>query len=131
MFKKFNENDKAVRSAKYGTSFFGEILQCSKSDLFEMLGEPTIHKDFDALTRTFNEWVLASNEEGYIITVYDYWDEENVSYNDYEIIDWHIGARNRHIAEKGLSMLRQMLNDMYEPLEEINTRIREAEFEEY
>ena len=130
MFNKFNDIDTAKR-ATYSTSFFGDIIQCSKIDMVEILGEPTITKSFDELSKTFNEWILTT-EEGYTFTVYDYWTVgENVYYNDYEIIDWHIGARNAKLAGNVRIMVKHELDNMYEPLEEFNRQSREKEFEEY
>lgn len=130
MFNKFKDIHAAQR-AVYSTSFFGDIIQCSKIDMVEILGEPTITRPFEKFNKTFNEWILTT-DEGYTFTVYDYWTlGQNVSYNDYEIIEWHIGARNRQNAGNVRIMIKQELDNMYEPLEESNRRNRETEFEEY
>ena len=129
MFNKFNDI-KAAQRALYSLSFFGDTIQCSKYDMVEILGEPTVTREFGELTKTFNEWILTT-DEGYTFCVYDYWDEEDVSYNVHEIIDWHIGARTRQYAGNVWTIIKQELDDMYEPLEEFNRRNREEEFEEY
>ena len=132
MINKFRDIDVAQR-ASYSTSFFGDIIQCSKIDMVEILGEPTITKSlsFDELSKTFNEWILTT-DEGYTFTVYDYWPGgKKSSYNDYEIIEWHIGEKNSKIAGLVRVMIKQELDNMYEPFEEFNRRNREEEFEEY
>lgn len=129
MFNKFKDINVAQRAA-YSTSFFGDIIHCSKVDMIEILGEPTVARtSFDNFNKTFNEWILTT-DEGYTFTVYDYWPDGKPSYNEWEIIDWHIGARTRQLAGKTRLMIKQALDDMYEPLEELNRRNRE-EFEEY
>ena len=131
MFNKFKDINVAQRAA-YSTSFFGDMIQCSKIDMVEILGEPTVTRtSFDNFNKTFNEWILTT-DEGFTFTVYDYWPGgKKSSYNDYEIIEWHIGAKNSKIAGLIRVMIKQELDNMYEPLEELNRRNREEEFEEY
>ena len=64
MFNKFRDIDVAQR-ASYSTSFFGDIIHCSKVDMVEILGKPTVARtSFDDFNKTFNEWILTT-DEGY------------------------------------------------------------------
>lgn len=95
----------------YGTSYFGETVNCSKSDLFEIFGEPSYTIGFEEHKKTHNEWDLKS-DEGFVFTIYDYKEPE---YSYYQNIDWHIGAKNRYYAEKAKALIYELLNEMYEP----------------
>lgn len=97
------------KNVRYGTSFFGETIAASKADLIELFGEPVYTKDFSEFSKTYNEWVFKT-DEGFIFTLYDYNEDE---YNDYEVIDWHIGAKNRYYSEKAKSIVHNLLNEMY------------------
>ena len=87
-----------------GTSFHGQTILASLSQLTKTLGTPhTTHPHYDKVQ---HEWTFET-ESGEIFTVYD-WKEYRI-YDASAPIEWHIGAHNQKTAEDALQELKTTL----------------------
>jgi len=89
----------------YGTSFHYSTVKATVNELIEVIGEPT-YTDNTGTEKVNIEWVL-ENEDGNIVTVYDYKKYRPLSYN--ETIEWHLGGENKDITDKAKNEIELML----------------------
>lgn len=92
-----------------GTSFHDTTIKCSVSTLIEILGEP-YYSGNDGEDKVNFEWNMET-DEGDIFTVYDW--KEYRPLNENEMIEWHIGGKNRNITEQAA---REIIDEMVERL---------------
>jgi hypothetical protein len=89
-----------------GTSFFGTTFSATVVQLIEAIGQPT----FEANTgndKTNFEWNMEL-EDGTVFSIYDW--KEYRSIGLHEMIEWHIGGKNKTNTEKALDQLLELQN---------------------
>lgn len=86
-----------------GTSFHGTCILCTKSELTNLLGEPTYEQN-NGEDKVNVEWVCET-EDGQTFTIYDW--KEYRPINDNEEIEWHIGGKSRATTERAYRELVQ------------------------
>jgi hypothetical protein len=99
---------KTLQSAN-GTSFHDTTIKYSVSTLIKTLGKPNYVSN-DGRDKVNFEWKMETNE-GDVFTIYDW--KEYRSLNENEIIEWHIGGKNRNITEQAA---REIMDEMVERL---------------
>ena len=88
-----------------GTSFHETTINCSVATLRKVLGEPEYEPN-DGEDKINFEWVLET-DSGDVFTVYDW--KEYRSLNESDMIEWHIGGRNRTSTEQAKSEIREAI----------------------
>ena len=86
---------KNTNKPRFGTSFHDTVFQATVNTLIERLGEPE-WADNTGRDKVNYEWVFET-DNGDVFTIYD-WKEYRSLDND-EIIEWHIGGKNKEITE--------------------------------
>jgi len=79
-----------------GTSFHGTVIEATVEELKQILGEPEYDSN-DGQDKVNFEWVMET-DSGDVFTVYDYKEYRRI--REYEVIEWHIGGRNKDVTEK-------------------------------
>ena len=79
------------RKSSIGTSFHGQTIEASVSDLRRILGEPVCEQN-DGEDKVNFEWEMET-ASGKIFTVYDWKEYRRIREN--ETIEWHIGAERK------------------------------------
>lgn len=92
--KKKIDNSEAI-----GTSFHGVTITLRLIDLKKILGEPDSSMN-DGSDKVNFEWVR-KNMYGWVFTVYSW--KEYRPLNEYEIIEWHIGGKDKISTEVAFS----------------------------
>ena len=87
-----------------GTSFHGQTFEASTKQIIKAIGNPD-YRD-GSKEKTTREWELEL-EDGTPFTIYDW--KEYRYFGDYEVIEWHIGARNSEDADKALSAIKSAI----------------------
>jgi hypothetical protein len=82
---------KATTQSKNGTSFHNVTITASPKLLKQLLGEPE-YENNTGEDKVNMEWVLET-EDGDVFTVYDW--KEGRPIKDEELIEWHIGGKNK------------------------------------
>ena len=88
-----------------GTSFHETTIKCSVSTLRKILGEPEYEPNNGEDKINF-EWAMETND-GDVFTVYDW--KEGRPLNESDMIEWHIGGRNRTATEQAKSEIREAI----------------------
>ena len=88
-----------------GTSFHETTINCSVATLRKVLGEPEYEPN-DGEDKINFEWVLET-DSGDVFTVYDWKEYRSLSESD--MIEWHIGGRNRTSTEQAKSEIREAI----------------------
>ena len=96
---------KATSKEIDGTSFHETTIKCSVATLRKVLGEPDYEPN-DGEDKINFEWVMETND-GDVFTVYDW--KEYRSLNENEMIEWHIGGRNKKSTEQAKSEIREAI----------------------
>ena len=97
---------KKTNSSIDGTSFHNITITASVNDLINVLGEPTFQGNTGEDKVNFI-WDMET-DDGDVFTLYSWKEYRKIS--DIEIIEWHIGARNRSISNKAQYEIMRELN---------------------
>jgi hypothetical protein len=87
-----------------GTSFYGDAITATLSDLKRVLGEPYYNGSIE--DKVQNEWLMETND-GKVFTVYDW--KIYRPYNNNELIDWHIGGHNKETTQQAKQEILDVL----------------------
>jgi hypothetical protein len=74
-----------------GTSFHGHVVKATIGELKAIFGEPDFQGDDFADNKITHEWIFES-AEGNVFTLYDWKEYRKIP--EYEVIEWHIGAKS-------------------------------------
>jgi hypothetical protein len=74
-----------------GTSFHGHVVKATIGELKAIFGEPDFQGDDFADNKMTHEWIFES-AEGSVFTLYDWKEYRKIP--EYEVIEWHIGAKS-------------------------------------
>jgi hypothetical protein len=74
-----------------GTSFHGHVVQATIGELKAIFGEPDFQGDDFADNKLTHEWIFET-AEGNVFTLYDWKEYRKIP--EYEVIEWHIGAKS-------------------------------------
>ena len=96
---------KLTNSSTTGTSYFGQIISSSVSELKEKLGEPQ-YSENDRTDKVNFEWECET-EEGDVFTIYDW--KEYREIDETETIHFHIGGKSERVAKVAVSELKTLL----------------------
>ena len=88
-----------------GTSFHGQVVEATVTELIAACGSPAAENN-DGQDKVNFEWVLETGT-GNVFTIYD-WKEYRVLPMN-EVIEWHIGAHSKLVAEQALKELESIL----------------------
>lgn len=88
-----------------GTFFYEVTIKCSTATLRKVLGEPEYNRN-DGEDKINFEWEMETND-GDVFTVYDW--KEYRSLNESDMIEWHIGGRNKTVTEQAKSEIREAI----------------------
>lgn len=88
-----------------GTSFHGQVVEATVTELIAACGSP-VGGNNDGKDKVNFEWVLETST-GNVFTIYD-WKEYRVLPMN-EVIQWHIGAHSKLVAEQALKELESVL----------------------
>lgn len=102
--KVFSFNDDR-RDEIIGTSYSGVMVDASRKDLIQVLGEPT-YESGCVDDKVQYEWDMSVTIDGeeHVITLYD-WKEYRVV-DEYEDIEWHLGS-HRNVSESFVNAVKQ------------------------
>ena len=98
---------KPTNKLESGTSFFGDTIITTLSNLKLMLGEP--HYTGDTQDKVQNEWLMETND-GEVFTVYDW--KTYRYYTNTEVLSWHIGGFNKQATQKAQQELVETLKTL-------------------
>ena len=96
---------KLTNSSTTSTSYFGQMISSSVSELKEKLGEPQ-YSGNDGTDKVNFEWECET-EEGDVFTIYDW--KEYREIDETETIHFHIGSLGAGVSNKALEELKQLL----------------------
>ena len=88
------------------TSFFGTTFLASVNQLIEVIGQPTIQDNIGEDKTNF-EWDMEL-EDGTVFSIYDWKEYRTIGLD--EVIEWHIGGKNKTNTEKALDQLLELQN---------------------
>lgn len=82
-----------MKNGWIGTSFHGDVINCTYDELVERLGEPTKSYGYNGDDeKVQQEWLLIT-DDNVLFTIYD-WKEYDRDVTDGDKVDWHIGHHN-------------------------------------
>lgn len=96
---------KLTNSSTTGTSYFGQMISSSVSELKEKLGEPQ-YSGNDGTDKVNFEWECET-EEGDVFTIYDW--KEYREIDETEEIQFHIGGMSERVTKVAVSELKTLL----------------------
>jgi len=97
---------KQTRQSSVGTSFHDTVINTTVNKLRKHLGTPRVEENYGEGKINY-EWVLETRS-GDVFTVYD-WKEYRPLLDD-EVIEWHIGGKNKSVTELALLELQAILD---------------------
>ena len=86
-----------------GTSFYDHVIKASKAQIVKAIGMPDYTDEI--MEKVQNEWTCET-DSGDVFTIYDW--KEYRSYNDDEIIEWHIGGHSSQITKQAQNQIKTM-----------------------
>jgi hypothetical protein len=90
------------------TSFHGDVIQCTVSDLRSILGEPR-YQGNDGTDKVNFDWVMET-ESGDVFSVYDWKEYRPIGEN--EVIEWHVGGHSGEVTDQALNEIADGLNKL-------------------
>jgi hypothetical protein len=93
---------KQTKQSAVGTSFHDTVINATVNELRKYLGTPEVEQNYGDDKINY-EWILETRS-GDVFTVYD-WKEYRPLLDD-EVIEWHIGGKNKSITELALFELK-------------------------
>ena len=82
-----------MKNSWIGTSFHGDVINCTYDELVERLGEPTNSYGYNCDDeKVQQEWMLIT-DDNVPFTIYD-WKEYDRDVTNGDKVDWHIGHHN-------------------------------------
>ena len=91
------------------TSFHGHTVAATVQQLIRACGEP-VAISRDPSNKSQYDWILET-ESGKVFTIYDW--KEYRSFEEDELIHWHVGSHESKTAEQALSEIKEMLYQDY------------------
>lgn len=91
-----------------GTSFHDSVINTTVNKLIKVLGKP-VFGDNSGTDKINFEWVMELNS-GDVFTVYDYKEYRVLDTN--EIIEWHIGGKDKNVTDAALVEISLALNNV-------------------
>ena len=89
-----------------GSSFYGDMIHTTVTDLRKFLGEPRYEQN-DGQDKVNFDWVMET-EDGDVFTVYDWKEYRRIEEN--ESIEWHIGGRSSSVTGQAVNELLELLS---------------------
>jgi hypothetical protein len=97
---------KSTLKSLSGTSFHMSTVKATLNELKQVLGEVHFTNDFE--DKVQNEWLMEL-EDGSVFSVYDW--KEYRSYDDNEVIEWHLGGFDKTTTERAKHQIINLLNE--------------------
>lgn len=91
-----------------GTSFHDSVIMATVSQLKAALGEPCYDAN-DGRDKINYEWEMET-DSGHVFTVYDW--KQYTPLDDDEVIEWHIGGKDRSVTEEARIELSQAIRNL-------------------
>ena len=95
LMKQTSPIKRGSNESSVGTSFHGHTVKATIGELKAIFGEPDFQGDDFGDNKLTHEWVFET-AEGNVFTLYDWKEYRKIP--EYEVIEWHIGAKTGYIG---------------------------------